>query len=177
MFSRLTPVAIRTFNGKRVVFIVPGELSLPGKFDGVVIPEKSESYQEQCRFVSDVVLQHRAEKIIVVTSSPVVLSDAFACQIYVWRRGDDGNVLCPVNTLATFGASPERIAAHVFQLDASVGALAGSKMAEWLCTDWTVDRIGELEEITAGVGGGWARAKLREMLEELKQLRDGNATP
>lgn len=125
MFESLSPLAIRTYNGKRVVFIVP---SVPLQLDAVnasVIMEGCQTYEEQQRFVSDVILNHPAKDIIVVTRSPVVLSDAFSCQIYTWRdRPDAGGVRFRyVGSLATFGASPDRIALHVFGLNETIGGL------------------------------------------------------
>lgn len=168
MFEKLSPVAIRTYNGKKVVFIVPSERLRINNFDGVIIRENAKSYEEQRRFVTDVVLTNPAEKIIVITRSPVVLSDAFACQIYTWRKAENGTRFRYVGSISTFGASPDRIALHVLRVEENIGVLANKTMDEWLNTEWTVDRIKELDEITAGIGGGWPRAKLQETLDLLE---------
>lgn len=170
MFDHLDPLAIKVFNGKRVIFLVPSDPMPMKQLAGVkVLIEKCQTWQEQQRFVSDVVLAQPGNDLVVITNSAVVLSDAFACQIYTWRHDEHGGVRYRyVGSLSTFGASPDRIALHVFRLNETIGNLCDRKLDEWLNTEWTIDRIGELREICDGIGGGWPRAKLQESLDKLE---------
>lgn len=168
MFGWITPLAIKTYNGKQVIFIVPSEPVRVQDFQGItVIEENAKTYEEKRRFVSDVVLKHPADKIIVLTQSEVVLSDAFREQIYTWRKAENGLRYRYIGGLSTFGASPSRIALHVFNVPESIGSLSDATMDKWLETQWTADRAEELEAITDGISGGWPRAKLQEIYEQL----------
>lgn len=179
MFEFLSPTAKVTYN-KDVIFIVPQEKGLKrhlNKFlkdnpDAVVIDQtkKPYTYAEQRNFVADVVCQNPSNKIIVLTHSAIVLSDAFACQIYIWRHDEDLNEkrFKYIGGIATFGASPERIALHAFRVPESIGSLSDRQMHEWLGKDWNQGNIGELRDICHGIGGGWPRAKLQEILNKLE---------
>lgn len=171
MFEHLTQLAIETYNGKKVVFIVASAdipMGTITTYDATVIIERCKTYQEQQQFVTDIVLTHSAEKIIVFTQSPVVLSDAFACQIYTWRDDPHTGIRFRyVGCMSTFGAEPGRIAINVLRLDESIGSLSKRKMEEWLYTKWTQEQAEELLGVVNDIGGGWPRAKLRETLEKL----------
>lgn len=168
MFDGLTPTAIQVYGGKKVLFIVPSE-TLDINDDSIeVIEDDSITYEDQRNFVSDHVITSSSDKIIVLTQSPVVLSDAFACQIYTYRNGDNGIRFRYVGSLATFGASPCRIALHVFNVAESIGSLSDQILDQWLNTDWTIERLPELKEICNEIGGGWPRARLDEICDQLE---------
>ncbi len=174
MFNSLTPTCKRVY-GKEVLFIVPLEPKgfkrhlnkfLKENPDVVVIDqtEKCLTYQEQRAFVSDVVLAHPSNKIIVLTHSAATLSDAFRCQIYCWRESR----FKYIGGIATFGAEPGRIALHVFLVEESIGTLSDRILHEWLNREWKKEDVIELEAICSQVGGGWPRAKLQSILDEIR---------
>lgn len=174
MIEHLTSTCKKVYE-KEVLFIVPQEPKglkrhlnkfLKDNPDAVIIDQtdKCYTYQEQRDFVSKVVLTNPATKIIVLTYSAVTLSDAFTCQIYIWRE----NRFKYLGTLSTFGASPCQIAIAAFLVNESIGTLSDKILHEWLNKEWEKEDLAELNAIVHEIGGGWPRAKLRELLDVLE---------
>ncbi len=57
---------------------------------------------------------------------------------------------------------------HVFDTPESIGSRADDVLDTLLNYQWTNENIAVLEHVVRVVGGGWPRAKLREILEELR---------
>lgn len=53
MFDGLTPTAIQVYGGKKVLFIVARKHFSLKNFDGIIIKDKSKTYEEQRNFVKD----------------------------------------------------------------------------------------------------------------------------
>lgn len=157
LFNEIDPVALEVYKGKRVLFLVPP--IAPLKYDGKILEPEHLSIAQQRRYVRDVVLAQPEDRIVVVTDNPFILSDAFASQIYV------GEAFNPV-FFPTFGAEPGRIVLAISDETESIGALSDETLKRFLDRkDW--DRK-SLKMVVNAIGGGWPRAKLRELLDKME---------
>ncbi len=175
MFEHLTPLCKSVYEGKEVVFIVPQEFAnspicefLNSNPDAILIDQtkQSQNYENQRSFVSRLISKrYSANKIIVLTYSPVVLSDAFACQVYIWREEKFRTI-----SMGTFGAEPGRIALAAFSVPEVIGSVSDNFLQKWLEKDWKKEDLPELKSICNEIGGGWPRAKIREIIDIFESM-------
>lgn len=71
-------------------------------------------------------------------------------------------------SFSTFGSELGRVIVHVFDTPESIGSQADETLHKLLNQQWNNENIALLQQIVSEVGGGWPRAKLREILGELK---------
>jgi hypothetical protein len=115
--------------------------------------------------INDGLKETRAH-VLISTHSSIALSDAFSKEIVRLVPGEDSPQSRPV-AFPTFGAEPGRIMVNVFDAPDSIGSRALEKLHEMLRQEWPPGRKEELERLVGAIGGGWPRAKLRDILEEL----------
>lgn len=122
--------------------------------------------RELIDIVDDNILKKTFSHVLVATHTSIALTDAFASEIIRLIRQDGEGVFKPVS-FATFGAEPGRIMLNVFDLPEAIGSRAEEVLRVLLEeTDWK-GRRPFLEHVLTEIGGGWPRARLREILEEL----------
>jgi len=80
----------------------------------------------------------------------------------------DKVIVFDLGILSTFGASPCQIAIAAFLVNESIGTLSDKILHEWLNKEWGKEDLAELNAIVHEIGGGWPRAKLRELLDVLE---------
>lgn len=116
--------------------------------------------------VDDNILKTTAAHVVVATHTSIALTDAFASEIIRLVRRDGKAVFKPVS-FATFGSEPGRIMLNVFDMPEAIGSRSEQVLRALLEeTNWQGKRT-LLEHIVAEIGGGWPRARLREILEKL----------
>jgi len=118
-------------------------------------------------FVDDNILKTTKSHVLVATHTSIALTDAFASEIIRLIRSEGKSQLKPVS-FSTFGADVGRVMLHVFDTPESIGSRADDVLDTLLNYQWTNENIAVLEHVVRVVGGGWPRAKLREILEELR---------
>lgn len=117
--------------------------------------------------VDDNVLKTTAAHVVVSTHTSIALTDAFAAEIIRLIRTEGKSVNQPVS-FATFGAETGRVMLHVFETPESIGSRANEVLDILLNYPWSKKNIALLEHAVFVIGGGWPRAKLREILGELR---------
>ena len=118
--------------------------------------------------VDDMVLKTTAAQVVVSTHTSFALTDVFSSEISRLVKKDGKSkaerVLCP-----TFGADPGRILLHVFDAP----DIIGSRAAEFLRSKldpakWPPEDHDKLKALIDGIGSGWPRAKLMDILERME---------
>ncbi len=102
--------------------------------------------------------------VLISTHSSIALSDAFSKEIVRLVPGEHSPQSHPV-AFPTFGTEPGRIMVNVFDAPDSIGSRALEMLHEFLKNPPEDKQT--LEKLVAAIGGGWPRAKLREILEKL----------
>lgn len=165
-FDRLSPLTLKVYRQKKVLFYVPNVRTGPSDFNFLECgmrmywrPEHVVETSKHRNIVANILLSD-SEKLLIVTSSPIVLSDAFAEQIFIGTEDGMKTV-----SFATFGADPSAIMLHLLDCPESIGELSRITLDQFIKRkDWTID---ELEDAVRAVGGGWPRAALREQRDKL----------
>lgn len=166
LFNVIDPEAIELFGGRRVVFIVPGknedDIFIPGmeSTKNFHFPERTRRVHQQRAFVKNEILNLPDKDIVVITESLYILSDTFPCQTVV-RNENNGFSWARI---PLFGASLDRIAVHLLDEPESIGEFSDDTMESWLNNENLTKE--ELNWILLNIGGGWPRAKLRDILNE-----------
>lgn len=166
LFDAINPEVIELFGGRKVVFIVPGkyedELFIPGMENtwNFIFPERTRRVYQQRSFVKEEILNCPDKRIVVITESLYILSDTFPSQT-VTRNENNG---FSWSKIPLFGSSLDRIAVHLLDVPESVGEFSDELMDSWL-NDESLTKE-KLEWILVNLGGGWPRARLRQILEE-----------
>ncbi|QDV21269.1 chromosome segregation protein [Gimesia panareensis] len=117
--------------------------------------------------VDDNILRSTFSHVVVATHTSIALTDAFADEIIRLIRSDGKAIFKPVS-FSTFGADVGRVMLHVFDTPESIGSRANEILDRLLNYTWTSENIDLLEHVVSVVGGGWPRAKLREILEVMR---------
>ena len=123
--------------------------------------------------VDDNVLKTTKAQVVVATHTSIALTDAFASEIVRLVRSEGHSEIKPVS-VPTFGAEPGRVMLHVFDMTASIGTRAEQALRKQLAKDWTDKNRAELEKLVDTIGGGWPRAKLQQILDELTNASPGS---
>ncbi len=154
-------------------------LLLRGQHGGMLLLDEPETHfndawkREIIDIVDDNVLKGTRAQVVVATHTSIALTDAFASEIVRLVRSDGQAVLKPVS-FPTFGAEPGRVMLHVFDMAASIGTRAEQALRERLAQDWTGENRDELGKLVSKIGGGWPRARLQQILDELTNASPGS---
>ncbi|MCC9606227.1 AAA family ATPase [Blastopirellula sp. JC732] len=147
-------------------------LLLSGRHGSLLLLDEPETHfndswkREIIDIVDDNILRTTAAHVIVSTHTSIALTDAFASEIIRLIRSNGRAEFKPVS-FASFGAEPGRVMLNVFNMPEAIGSRAEEVLRILLEeTNWQ-GRRSLLEHVVAEVGGGWPRARLREILEEL----------
>lgn len=147
-------------------------LLISGRHGSLLLLDEPETHfndswkREIIDIVDDNILRTTAAHVIVSTHTSIALTDAFASEIIRLVRSN-GKAEYKSVSFATFGAEPGRIMLNVFDMPEAIGSRAEEVLRILLEeTDWQ-GRRSLLEHVVAEIGGGWPRARLREILEEL----------
>lgn len=105
--------------------------------------------------------------VVVATHTSIALTDAFAAEVTVLDKTDDGITARNVKG-GLFGTDPGEVNMNLFRADSSIGRRSEEILEQLLKTEWK-GREDELEEILTVLGSSFHRAELRAVL---KQLRD-----
>ncbi|MCC6907132.1 MAG: AAA family ATPase [Phycisphaerales bacterium] len=123
--------------------------------------------------IDDNVLKTTAAQVMVATHTSIALTDAFASEIVRLTRENGQAVLDPVS-FSTFGAEPGRVMLHVFGMQASIGSRAEQALRAYLGQKWDAQNRNELERLLLAIGGGWPRARLQQILDEMRDASPGS---
>ena len=158
--SSAAPLA-HVYRGASLVFLVPREdVPLP---EGVTIfyPESKLDYRGQRNFVKNLVKTPGIS--VIVTKSPVILSDAIPGSL--WVGTEDG--WNPARTI-TFGDDPGNIAINLLGEEESIGALSDEFLRGKISEPWTKPgSLPELQTLVENIGGGYYRSELRTAANKL----------
>jgi predicted ATPase len=105
-------------------------------------------------------------QILVSTHTSIALTDAFAAEVIVLDRTDNGITARGV-TGGLFGTDPGEVAMNLFRADSSTGSRSVELLDQLLKTDWK-GRENELEAILNVLGSSFHRAELRAILKKLR---------
>lgn len=154
-------------------------LLLRAQADSLLLLDEPETHfndswkKEIIDIVDDNLLKTTVAQVMVATHTSIALTDAFADEIVRLVR-EDGHSRLKRVSFPTFGTEPGRVMLHVFDMVASIGSRAEQALREKLATEWNGNNIDELERIVANIGGGWPRAKLQQILDELTNASPGS---
>lgn len=147
-------------------------LLLSKQHGGLLLLDEPETHfndswkREIIDIVDDNILKTTGAHVVVATHTSIALTDAFASEIIRLIRSDGKAEFKPV-AFATFGAEPGRIMLNVFDMPEAIGSRAEEVLRILLEeTEWQ-GRRQLLEHVVGEIGGGWPRARLREILEGL----------
>ncbi|MCE5280358.1 MAG: AAA family ATPase [Planctomycetaceae bacterium] len=147
-------------------------LLLRGRDGSMLLLDEPETHfndswkREIIDIVDDNVLKTTVAQVLVATHTSIALTDAFASEIIRLVREDGQARVKPVS-FPTFGAEPGRVMLHVFETAECIGSRADEVLRQKLAEDWTADTRDALERLVAKIGGGWPRARLQKLLDEL----------
>ena len=148
-------------------------LLLSKQHGGLLLLDEPETHfndswkREIIDIIDDNILKTTRVHVVVATHTSIALTDAFASEIIRLIRSDGKAVFKPVS-FATFGADTGRVMLHVFDTPESIGSRADDVLDKLLNYSWSPENIEILEHVVRVIGGGWPRAKLREILEGLR---------
>lgn len=154
-------------------------LLLRGRDGSMLLLDEPETHfndswkREIIDIVDDNVLKTTAAQVLVATHTSIALTDAFASEIIRLVREDGRAKVKPVS-FPTFGAEPGRIMLHVFEMAEAIGSRSGEVLRQKLAAGWNADTRDELERLVAKIGGGWPRARLQQLLNELTDDSSGS---
>jgi hypothetical protein len=109
--------------------------------------------------------------VIVATHTSIVLTDAFAAEVTVLDKRDEGISARGV-TGGLFGTDPGEVTMNLFRAESSIGSRSVELLDQLLKTEWK-DRESELEAILNVLGSSFHRAELRAVLKHLRAATDG----
>lgn len=112
--------------------------------------------------------------VIVSTHTSIALTDAFAAEVTVLDKRDDGITARNVKG-GLFGTDPGEVNINLFGADSSIGSRSVKLLDKLLKTEWK-DREDELEKILNVLGSSFHRAELRAVLKQLRAKNDGSAS-
>lgn len=112
--------------------------------------------------------------VIVSTHTSIALTDAFAAEVTVLDKRDDGITARGVKG-GLFGTDPGEVNINLFGADSSIGSRSVELLDKLLRTEWK-GREDELEKILNVLGSSFHRAELRAVLKQLRAKNDGTAS-
>jgi ABC-type multidrug transport system ATPase subunit len=116
-------------------------------------------------------LNSTAANVVISTHTSIALTDAFAAEVTVLDKTEDGITARSV-TGGLFGTDPGEVNMNLFRADASIGRRSEELLDQLLKTEWK-DRETELAEILDVLGSSFHRAELRAILKNLRTRNDG----
>lgn len=124
--------------------------------------------REIVEMMDTALLNHTRTGVLLATHTSIALTDAFAAEVTVLDKTSEGTVARAAN-FPLFGADPGRVLLNVFGAQDATGFKASRQLREKLRrNDWSTDDIEIIELVLDAMGSGWPRAKLIDLLEELK---------
>jgi predicted ATPase len=112
--------------------------------------------------------------VIIATHTSIALTDAFAAEVTVLDKTDNGVSARGVSG-GLFGTDPGEVSMNLFHADSSTGSRSVEMLDKLLKTEWK-GREDELEKILDVLGSSFHRAELRAVLKELRGHRDGTTS-
>lgn len=116
-------------------------------------------------------LDSTAANVVVATHTSIALTDAFAAEVTVMDKTEDGIKPRGVSG-GLFGTDPGEVNMNLFRADSSTGSRSVELLDRLLQTEWK-DREAELEAIINVLGSSFHRAELRAILKKLRAKNDG----
>ena len=129
--------------------------------------------REIVEMVDSALLKNTAANVIISTHTSIALTDAFAAEVTVLDKTDDGTVARCVRG-GLFGTDPGEVTMNLFRADASIGRRSQELLEKLMQTDWK-GRESELEAILEVLGSSFHRAELRAVLKQLRADNNGAA--
>lgn len=129
--------------------------------------------REIVEMVDTGLLNSTAAKVIVAPHTSIALTDAFAAEVTVLDKRDEGITARNV-TGGLFGTDPGEVYMNLFGADSSIGTRSVKLLDRLLKTGWS-GREKELESILDILGSSFHRAELRTILKQLRDKKDGAA--
>lgn len=120
------------------------------------------------------VLKSTKVNVIISTHTSIALTDAFAAEVTVLDKTDEGITARSVAG-GLFGTDPGEVNMNLFRADSSIGRRSEELLAKLLKTEWK-GREDELAEILDILGSSFHRAELRAILKRLREQPDGPAS-
>lgn len=166
--DNLSPEVVEVYGGKRVIFVAHKSVKGIFMYSGIchIYPEFAYDQDELMDYINRVIMPGPSERHVILTTSPLLLTNAFAEQVYIWDGDGECENLKP-NSFNTFGAEPGRIMLHVFGQSETIGKFSDEILHKWLEKKWNKSNIEQLNWIVDNIGGGWHRARLREELDRI----------
>jgi hypothetical protein len=122
--------------------------------------------REIVEMVDMALLNSTDANVIVSTHTSIALTDAFAAEVTVLDKTDDGITARAVSG-GLFGTDPGEVTVNLFRADGSTGRHSTELLNRLLKTEWK-GREDELEEILDVLGSSFHRAELRAVLKRIK---------
>jgi len=110
--------------------------------------------------------------VIISTHTSIALTDAFAAEVTVLDKTDDGITARGVSG-GLFGTDPGEVTMNLFRADSSIGSRSVDLLDRLLKKEWK-GKEDELEQILNVLGSSFHRAELRAILKQLRKDNDGS---
>ncbi len=119
-------------------------------------------------------LENTHANVIISTHTSIALTDAFAAEVTVLDKTDDGIIARGV-TGGLFGTDPGEVTMNLFGSESSIGSRSVELLDKLMKTEWKY-RESELEAILTILGSSFHRAELRAILKQLRANNDGTTS-
>lgn len=127
--------------------------------------------REIVEMVNMALLNSTQANVVIATHTSIALTDAFAAEVTVLDKKEDGISTRGV-TGGLFGTDPGEVAMNLFRAESSIGSRSVELLDRLLKTEWK-GRENELEAILDVLGSSFHRAELRAILKQLRAEHDG----
>ena len=127
--------------------------------------------REIVEMVNMALLNSTEANVVISTHTSIALTDAFAAEVTVLDKKEDGITARGV-TGGLFGTDPGEVAMNLFRAESSIGSRSVELLDRLLKTEWK-GRENELEAILDVLGSSFHRAELRAILKQLRAEHDG----
>lgn len=130
--------------------------------------------REIVEMINTGLLNSTEANVVVATHTSIALTDAFAAEVTVMDKTEEGIKARGV-TGGLFGTDPGEVNMNLFRADSSIGRRSVELLDQLLETEWK-GREGELEAILNVLGSSFHRAELRAVLKNLRAKNNGAAS-
>jgi predicted ATPase len=113
--------------------------------------------------------------VIVITHTGIALTDAFAAEVTVLDKNNEGETTVRTVAGGLFGTDPGEVTMNLFRADSSIGSSSTEMLDQLLKANWQ-GRESELEQVLNILGNSFYRAELRAILMELRANNDGSTS-
>jgi len=128
--------------------------------------------REIVEMVDMALLNSTDANVIISTHTSIALTDAFAAEVTVLDKTDDGITARGVSG-GLFGTDPGEVTMNLFRADSSIGSRSVDLLDRLLKKEWK-GKEDELEQILNVLGSSFHRAELRAILKQLRKDNDGS---